>query len=59
MVEKNTSFSPVRTFREEWAKYKKKNNISSDMPRKAGSAKGLIKMSEDFDDPIEDFKESM
>lgn len=28
-------------------------------PRQAGSAKGLIWMSEDFDDPIEDFAEYM
>lgn len=27
--------------------------------RKAGSAKGLIEMSEDFDAPLEDFKEYM
>lgn len=24
-------------------------------PRKAGSAKGMIKMSEDFDEPLDDF----
>ena len=28
-------------------------------PAKAGSAKGLIKISEDFDEPLEDFKEYM
>ena len=28
-------------------------------PAKAGSAKGLIWMSEDFDEPLEDFKEYM
>ncbi len=27
--------------------------------RKAGSAKGLIKISDDFDEPLEDFKEYM
>jgi hypothetical protein len=27
--------------------------------RKAGSAKGLIWMSDDFDDPLEDFREYM
>lgn len=27
--------------------------------RKAGSAKGLITMSEDFDEPLEDFREYM
>ena len=27
--------------------------------RKAGSAKGLVSMAEDFDDPLEDFKEYM
>ena len=28
-------------------------------PAKAGSAKGLIWMSDDFDEPLEDFKEYM
>jgi hypothetical protein len=28
-------------------------------PRKAGLAKGLIKMKDDFDDPLEDFAEYM
>lgn len=28
-------------------------------PRKAGSAKGLITISADFDDPLDDFKEYM
>jgi antitoxin (DNA-binding transcriptional repressor) of toxin-antitoxin stability system len=28
-------------------------------PRKAGSAKGLIQMSDDFDDPLPDFEEYM
>lgn len=28
-------------------------------PAKAGSAKGLIEISEDFDEPLEDFKEYM
>jgi antitoxin (DNA-binding transcriptional repressor) of toxin-antitoxin stability system len=27
--------------------------------RKAGSAKGMIKIAEDFDEPLEDFKEYM
>lgn len=27
--------------------------------RKAGSAKGLVSMAEDFDEPLEDFKEYM
>jgi antitoxin (DNA-binding transcriptional repressor) of toxin-antitoxin stability system len=27
--------------------------------RRAGSAKGLIKMSDDFDEPLEEFKEYM
>lgn len=27
--------------------------------RKAGSAKGLIKLSDDFDEPLDDFKEYM
>ncbi|MEK6409412.1 MAG: DUF2281 domain-containing protein [Acidobacteriota bacterium] len=29
----------------------------SNGPRKAGSAKGLVSMAEDFDEPLEDFKE--
>jgi antitoxin (DNA-binding transcriptional repressor) of toxin-antitoxin stability system len=29
----------------------------SKQPRKPGSAKGMIQMSEDFDAPLEDFKE--
>jgi prevent-host-death family protein len=28
-------------------------------PRQAGSAKGLITMSDDFDEPLDDFKEYM
>jgi len=28
-------------------------------PRKAGLAKGLIRMKEDFDEPLDDFKEYM
>lgn len=28
-------------------------------PRKAGSARGLIQMSDDFDEPLEDFREYM
>ena len=28
-------------------------------PRKAGLAKGLIQMKEDFDEPLDDFKEYM
>lgn len=28
-------------------------------PRKAGSAKGLVKISDDFDEPLEDFKDYM
>lgn len=33
--------------------------ISNLQPRKAGSARGLIKMAPDFDDPLEDFNEYM
>ncbi len=32
-------------------------NNSKQISRKAGSAEGLIKMSDDFDEPLEDFKE--
>ncbi len=32
-------------------------NVGSKKRRKAGSAEGLIKMSDDFDAPLEDFKE--
>jgi hypothetical protein len=28
-------------------------------PRKAGSAKGMVKMSDDFDAPLDDFAEYM
>lgn len=31
----------------------------SNTRRKAGSAKGMIRMSEDFDEPLEDFREYM
>ena len=31
----------------------------SNIRRKAGSAKGMIVMSEDFDEPLEDFREYM
>lgn len=33
--------------------------ISSVKPRRAGSAKGLITISDDFDEPLEDFKDYM
>lgn len=33
--------------------------ITIPQPRKAGSAKGLIHMSADFDEPLEDFREYM
>lgn len=31
----------------------------SNIRRKAGSARGMIRMSEDFDEPLEDFREYM
>ena len=34
-------------------------NITSAVKRKFGSAKGLISMSSDFDEPLEDFKDYM
>jgi len=33
--------------------------VQSKARRKAGSAKGLVSMAEDFDEPLEDFKEYM
>lgn len=33
--------------------------LRSNGRRKAGSAKGLVSMAEDFDEPLEDFKEYM
>lgn len=38
---------------------KSKKRIKGDVPiqRKAGLAKGLIKMKENFDEPVSDFKE--
>lgn len=33
--------------------------IQSEKRRKSGSAKGLISMSDDFDQPLEDFREYM
>ncbi len=36
-----------------------KEDSKSHMKIKAGSAKGLIKIADDFDEPIEDFKEYM
>ena len=34
-------------------------SASSLSPRKAGSAEGLVFMSDDFDDPLDDFREYM
>ncbi len=36
-----------------------KNQAKPKKQRKAGLAKGLIKMSDDFDEPLDDFKEYM
>jgi len=33
--------------------------VRAHLRRKAGSAKGLISMTEDFDEPLEDFREYM
>jgi len=33
--------------------------LNSQVPIKAGSAKGLITIADDFDEPLEDFKEYM
>jgi hypothetical protein len=40
-------------------KSKRKDNGSTAGKRKAGSAKGMIKMSEDFDAPLDDLKDYM
>lgn len=40
-------------------KSKRKEDKIATGKRKAGSAKGLIKMSEDFDAPLDDFKDYM
>jgi hypothetical protein len=37
----------------------KNKKVLSKKPRTFGSLKGKIKMAEDFDDPIEDFKDYM
>ncbi len=37
----------------------RKDNMQKPLKRKAGLAKGLIKMSDDFDEPLDDFKEYM
>ncbi len=49
----------LNAFREEWKEYKKNNSELQDIQRKAGSAKGLIHISEDFDQPLDDFKDYM
>lgn len=38
---------------------KKTFNITPAIQRKFGSAKGLISMSSEFDEPLEDFKDYM
>lgn len=38
---------------------KSKNSANPKKQRRAGLAKGLIKMSDDFDEPLDDFKEYM
>ncbi len=40
-------------------KSKKTTKIKTKKPVKSGLAKGLIEMKEDFDDPLEDFKDYM
>jgi hypothetical protein len=41
----------------EFLKFKSKNSEQQNTKRLAGKAKGLIKMKENFDDPIEGFNE--
>ncbi len=43
----------------EFLKSKTTTKKISNGPRKAGLAKGLIQMREDFDEPLDDFKEYM
>ncbi len=40
-------------------KSKKSTKVKAKKQVKAGLAKGLIEMTDDFDDPLEDFKEYM
>ena len=46
-------------FLKQQVKASDKNEDSEKFVRKVGSAKGQIKMSDDFDEPLEDFKEYM
>ena len=46
-------------FLKQQVKASDKNEDSDKFVRKVGSAKGKIKMSDDFDEPLEDFKEYM
>lgn len=43
----------------DYLKSKTQNKTHVGTSRKAGLAKGLIQMKEDFDEPLEDFKEYM
>ena len=43
----------------EFLNYKSKKKKEQDKKRQAGKAKGLIKMKNNFDDPIDSFKDYM
>ena len=43
----------------DYLKTKTQREEQNKVPRKAGLAKGLIRMKEDFDEPLDDFKEYM
>jgi len=42
-----------------WAVKLVPTQVRADKPRKAGSARGQVWMSDDFDDPLEDFADYM
>ena len=55
-ISNNSELSPSNALTNE---VKKTFNITPAGQRKFGSAKGLISMSPDFDEPLEDFKDYM
>ncbi|HAO13533.1 MAG TPA: type II toxin-antitoxin system prevent-host-death family antitoxin [Planktothrix sp. UBA8407] len=55
-ISNNSELNPSNALTNE---VKKTFNITPAVQRKFGSAKGLISMSPDFDEPLEDFKDYM
>jgi len=49
----------ARELQEIWNYMNTEESVPRKPRRKAGSAKGLIAISEDFDEPLEDFEEYM